>query len=131
MSVNRGINRTSTIQHASNVIASVMDPNLCERYGTSVDEFQSKKHQVEIQKRIRELRGIFQRINKDKNSFISIDELTDFFNETKNEKDVHDIYLLIIQYRETFLSQENTSKEYSKCWTKTKTQNSYCKYKSL
>jgi hypothetical protein len=88
MSVNRGINRTSTIQHASNVIASVMDPNLCERYGTSVDEFRSKKHQVDIQSRIRELRGKFQLINKDKNSFITVDELTEYFNETKNEKDV-------------------------------------------
>ena len=89
MSINRGINRTSTMQHASNVIASVMDPNLCERYGTSVDEFRSKKHQVEIQARIRDLRGKFQLINKDKNSFITVDELTDYFNETKNEGDVH------------------------------------------
>ena len=95
MSVNRGINRTSTMQHASNVIANVMDKNLCERYGTSVDEFMSKEHQVEIQRRIRELRGLFHRINKDKNSFISIDELMDYFNETKLEQDVQPYHIYI------------------------------------
>lgn len=90
--MSRPINRTSTIQHASNLFESAKDSKLCERYGTSVDEFMSKEHQVEIQKRIRQLRGIFQQINKDKNSFISIDELMDYFNQTKLESDVHSFH---------------------------------------
>ena len=93
MASNKRITRTSTIQHASNVFNNVViDSKLRDRYGTSVDEFMSKEYQVHIQNRIRQLRGMFQQINKDKNSFISVDELTEYFNQNKLETDVYTLY---------------------------------------
>ena len=105
MASNRHITRTSTIQNASNVFNNVVvDSKLRDRYGTSVDEFMSKEYQLHIQNRIRTLRSMFQKINKDKNSFISVDELTDYFNQTKQETDVYILYFLTFYYigRSTF-----------------------------
>ena len=115
MASNHRLNRTSTLQHASNVFVNVLDPQLRERYGTSVDEFMSKEHQAQIQKRIRELRKKFQEINKDKNSFISVEELTNYFNQTK--RNVYNLYTILINllYRKKYLTHKNILKEYSKC----------------
>lgn len=74
------IQRKTTIQ-TSNVIAEDMvDKVLRERYGTSIDEYMSKEYQKQLQAKIRKLREEFFEINKDKNSYISLDELCDFFN---------------------------------------------------
>ena len=61
------LQRKTTLQTATTIATTSVDPNLRQKYGTSVDEFMSREHQKEIQKKIGELRQQFQVINKDKN----------------------------------------------------------------
>jgi hypothetical protein len=59
----------------------VTDENLKNRYGTSVNEYMTREHSKEIQKKINQLRDEFSKIGKNKNSQITFNELVSFFNE--------------------------------------------------
>ena len=83
------LQRKTTLQTATTIATTSVDPNLRQKYGTSVDEFMSREHQKEIQKKIGELRQQFQVINKDKNSYISKEELVDFFSLNNQYNEVY------------------------------------------
>lgn len=82
------LQRKTTLQTATTLATTTVDQNLRQKYGTSVDEFMTREHQKNIQKKIAELRQQFQIINKDKNSFISKDELLQFFTMNNQENQV-------------------------------------------
>jgi hypothetical protein len=75
------LQRKTTLQTASEVIADTVDVNLKERYGTSIDEYMSREHEKEIRKQINLLRNEFQSIDKNKDSFLTKEELKEFFNK--------------------------------------------------
>ena len=75
------IQRKTTLQTANELVSDTVDVNLKERYGTSIDEFLSREHAKEIRKQIEQLRNEFQSIDKNKDSFLTKEELKDFFNK--------------------------------------------------
>ena len=84
------LQRKTTLQTASEVIADTVDVNLKERYGTSIDEYMSREHEKEIRKQINLLRNEFQSIDKNKDSFLTKEELKEFFN--KNNVNIYLFY---------------------------------------
>ena len=86
------LQRKTTLQTASEVVADTVDVNLKERYGTSIDEYMSREHAKEIRKQIEQLRNEFQSIDKNKDSFLTKEELKDFLN--KNNVKIY-IYFII------------------------------------
>ena len=86
------IQRKNTLQTANELVSDTVDVNLKERYGTSIDEFLSREHAKEIRKQIEQLRNEFQSIDKNKDSFLTKEELKDFFN--KNNVKIY-IYFII------------------------------------
>jgi hypothetical protein len=82
------LQRKTTLQTASEVVADTVDVNLKERYGTSIDEYMSREHAKEIRKQIEQLRNEFQSIDKNKDSFLTKEELKDFFNKN-NVKNIY------------------------------------------
>ena len=115
------LQRKTTLQTATTIATTSVDPNLRQKYGTSVDEFMSREHQKEIQKKIGELRQQFQVINKDKNSFISKEELVDFFSHNNQYNEVY--YLFILLYRVGDQLIRNILRTFSLCWIRTKITN--------
>ena len=85
------LQRKTTLQTASEVVADTVDVNLKERYGTSIDEYMSREHAKEIRKQIEQLRNEFQSIDKNKDSFLTKEELKDFFNKNN----VKNIFILL------------------------------------
>ena len=75
------IQRKNTLQTANELVSDTVDVNLKERYGTSIDEYMSREHAKEIRKQIEQLRNEFQSIDKNKDSFLTKEELKDFFNK--------------------------------------------------
>ncbi len=86
------IQRKNTLQTANELVSDTVDVNLKERYGTSIDEYMSREHAKEIRKQIEQLRNEFQSIDKNKDSFLTKEELKDFFN--KNNVKIY-IYFII------------------------------------
>ena len=86
------IQRKTTLQTANELVSDTVDVNLKERYGTSIDEYMSREHAKEIRKQIEQLRNEFQSIDKNKDSFLTKEELKDFFN--KNNVKIY-IYFII------------------------------------
>ena len=75
------LGKKTTLQTAQMLAEGVTDENLKNRYGTSVNEYMTREHSKEIQKKINQLRDEFSKIGKTKNSQITFDELVSFFNE--------------------------------------------------
>ena len=86
------IQRKNTLQTANELVSDTVDVNLKERYGTSIYEYMSREHAKEIRKQIEQLRNEFQSIDKNKDSFLTKEELKDFFN--KNNVKIY-IYFFI------------------------------------
>ena len=93
------LQRKTTLQTATTIATTSVDPNLRQKYGTSVDEFMSREHQKEIQKKIGELRQQFQVINKDKNSYISKEELVDFFSLNNQYNEVCYYFYYYVEWK--------------------------------
>lgn len=79
--MSRKLQRKNTSEVTQNIAASLIDNKLKERYGTSIDEFISHDYNNKILQRVENLRNEFRSIGKDKDSFLSVDDITSFFNE--------------------------------------------------
>ena len=75
------LGKKTTLQTAQILAEGVTDENLKNRYGTNVNEYMTREHSKEIQKKINQLRDEFSKIGKNKNSQITFNELVSFFNE--------------------------------------------------
>ena len=73
--------KKTTLQTAEMLADSAVDQNLKKRYGTSVNEYMTREHAKEMQNQINILRGEFEKIGKNKNSTLSLEELQDFLNK--------------------------------------------------
>ena len=80
------LNKKTTLQAASMLAEGATDENLKSRYGTSVEEYMSREHAKNVREQITKLRKEFTQINKEKNSPITLDELTYFFTQTNVRK---------------------------------------------
>ena len=68
------IKRKNTLETATNLAEGSIDEKLKQRYGTSVDEYMTRQH-------TKDLRKEFIIMNKEKNSYLTKDELVEFFNK--------------------------------------------------
>ena len=73
--------KKTTLQTAEMLADSAIDQNLKKRYGTSVNEYMTREHAKEMQNQINILRGEFEKIGKNKNSTLSLEELQNFLNK--------------------------------------------------
>jgi hypothetical protein len=79
------IQRKTTLEAATTLVEGTVDEKLKQRYGTSVDEYMTYQHTKDIRKEIGKLRKEFEIINKEKNSYLTKEDLVEFFN-TKTVK---------------------------------------------
>lgn len=75
------IGKKKTILVASMLAEGATDDKMELRYGSSIEEYMTREHAKDVRKKINILRSEFSRIGKEKSSNITIDELTDFFNQ--------------------------------------------------
>lgn len=79
------ISRKNSILVASELTRQLIDENLMQKYGTSLDINMGREYQKYLDEKYRTLRKEFSRINKNEDDFISIEELTDFVNYYSKE----------------------------------------------
>ncbi len=70
---------------AADLTRELLDENLMQRYGTSLDINMGREYQKYLDNKYRQLREEFEKINKDQDDFITIDELTSFINTFSKE----------------------------------------------
>ena len=92
------LQKKTTLQAASMLAEGATDEKLKSRYGTSVEEYMSREHAKNVREQITNLRKEFSKINKQKNSPITIDELSNFFTQTNvRKKKLKNIFNLILK----------------------------------
>ena len=74
------IQRKTTLEAATTLVEGTVDEKLKQRYGTSVDEYMTYQYTKDIRKEIGKLRKEFEIINKEKNSYLTKEDLIEFFN---------------------------------------------------
>lgn len=79
----RGLKRKNTVEQTNELTQYTIDPKLVERYGTSIANYMGRDYNNQLKSRIETLRKEFEVIDKDKNSFLSLEELTDFFKNSR------------------------------------------------
>ena len=62
------------------LISKLVDENLMQRYGTSLEVNMGREYQKYLDKKYQELKHEFDKINKNSDDFISQQELTEFLN---------------------------------------------------
>jgi len=65
---------------AAKLTRELIDDNLMQKYGTSLDINMGREYQKYLDEKYRTLRAEFEKINKDQDEFISLSELIEFFN---------------------------------------------------
>lgn len=76
------IEKKTTLQTARMIQEGAKDDILKSRYGTSVDEYISREHAKEMKNQIHALRESFKIMNKEKNSSLTLNDLTEYFQKT-------------------------------------------------
>jgi len=85
------------------LIEKLVDENLMQRYGTSLEVNMGREYQKYLDKKYQELKNEFDKMNKNSDEFISIEELTEFINTFSNE-----VYLSNLLFRLGRYSMKNT-----------------------
>jgi hypothetical protein len=70
---------------ATQLTQQLLDDNLMRRYGTSLNVNMGREYQKHLEKKYIRLKAEFDRINKNADEVLTIDELTDFINEKAAE----------------------------------------------
>jgi hypothetical protein len=70
---------------ATQLTSQLLDDNLMKRYGTSLNVNMGREYQKHLEKKYLRLKSEFDKINKNTDEIISLDELTDFINEISAE----------------------------------------------
>jgi hypothetical protein len=79
-STNPKINRRGTIDLTSLMMNQIVDDNLMQRYGTSLQVNMGREYQKYLDEKYTTLRKEFDKINKDLDEGIDAVELTEFLN---------------------------------------------------
>ena len=70
---------------AANLTRELIDDNLMQKYGTSLDINMGREYQKYLDDKYRTLRKEFSQINKNEDDHITIKELTEFVNSRSKE----------------------------------------------
>jgi hypothetical protein len=84
-STNSKINRRGTVELTSVMMNQIVDENLMQRYGTSLQVNMGREYQKYLDEKYVTLRKEFDKINKDLDEGIDSDELTVFLNTYSTE----------------------------------------------
>jgi hypothetical protein len=79
------VERRNTSDIATQLTQQLLDDKLMKRYGTSLNVNMGREYQKVLEKKYLRLKEEFDKINKNTDDFISIDELTDFINNLASE----------------------------------------------
>jgi hypothetical protein len=71
--------KTTAIMTAS-LIGKLVDENLMQKYGTSLEVNMGREYQKYLDKKYKDLKQEFNKINKNSDDIITVEELTDFLN---------------------------------------------------
>ena len=71
--------KTTAIMTAS-LIGKLVDENLMQKYGTSLEVNMGREYQKYLDKKYKDLKQEFDKINKNSDDIITVEELTDFLN---------------------------------------------------
>jgi hypothetical protein len=75
------VERRNESDIATHLTQQLLDDNLMKRYGTSLNVNMGREYQKMLEKKYLRLKNEFDKINKNTDEYISIDELTEFINE--------------------------------------------------
>jgi hypothetical protein len=79
------VDRKSSAVLAARLTAELLDENLMQRYGTSLDINMGREYQKYLDKKYHDLKSEFDKINKNHDDFITLEELTEFLNSYSHE----------------------------------------------
>lgn len=79
------VNRRKSIELTSLMMNQIIDENLMQRYGTSLQVNMGREYQKYLDEKYTTLRKEFDKINKDLDEGIDANELTDFLNIYSSE----------------------------------------------
>ena len=92
---NLRLERKGSAQLAARLTKELVDDNLMQKYGTSLDINMQREYQKYLDKKYHVLRAEFDKINKNQDEFISKEELMEFVNSYSAEvihKSIFSIY---------------------------------------
>ena len=76
----RRASRKNSAVMTAQLIGKLVDENLMQRYGTSLEVNMGREYQKYLDKKYQDLKQEFDKINKNSDEFISLSELTEFIN---------------------------------------------------
>jgi hypothetical protein len=77
--------RKDSSQLTAKLTAKLLDENLMQRYGTSLNINMGREYQKYLDEKYHKLKGEFDKINKNSDDVITLDEMIDFLNGYKRE----------------------------------------------
>jgi hypothetical protein len=77
---NRRIVRKKSAIMTASLIGKLVDENLMQKYGTSLEVNMGREYQKYLDRKYKELKHEFDKINKNSDEIITIQELTEFLN---------------------------------------------------
>jgi hypothetical protein len=80
MEENYKIDRKGSAMLAARLTKELVDDNLMQRYGTSLHINMSREYEKYLDKKLHVLQAEFEKINMDRDDYISKEELRDFIN---------------------------------------------------
>jgi hypothetical protein len=80
----RTARKNSAIMTAQ-LIGKLVDDNLMQRYGTSLEVNMGREYQKYLDKKYQDLKQEFDKINKNSDDIVSLEELTEFLNTYASE----------------------------------------------
>ena len=84
-----GVQRKKTFELTSKMMESILDENLMTRYGTSISVNMGREYQSYLDEKYLKLKAEFDKINKDLDEGIDIEELGLFLNIYEQETGRH------------------------------------------
>jgi len=79
------ITRKNSALLAATLTKELIDENLMQRYGTSIDVNMGREYQKFLDKKYHDLKAEFDKIDKNQDEHLTIDELLEFVNSYSKE----------------------------------------------
>jgi hypothetical protein len=79
------ITRKNSALLAAKLTKELIDENLMQRYGTSIDVNMGREYQKFLDKKYHDLKAEFDKIDKNLDEYLTIDELLEFVNSYSKE----------------------------------------------
>ena len=79
------LSRKNSAELMAVLTSKLLDDNLMKRYGTSLNVNMGREYQKYLDNKYLQLKAEFDKINKNTDDVISLEELTDFINDKAKE----------------------------------------------